>query len=543
MKLNIKNFLFSAALASMTLVGATSCLGDLDVKNINPKQVSELNQNALFNKLYSNLVLTGQTGPHGNSDLPDDIDEGASNMLRQIWSANELTTDEAHCLWGNEGIPEFNHNAWSDAHPMMQALYYRLYNGVTLANFFLSEATATDAETQTQRAEARFLRALHYYYLMDFYANVPILKRMNEDVPQGTRAELFAFIESELKDIVGEGQSGSEQLAAPRTTNYGRADKAAAWLLLSRLYLNAEVYTGTAQWENAKTYADKALKSGYALSTTPKNGYSAFQLLFMGDNDSNGAQNEILLPALHDGELTQTWGGVLFLIASGVEKAMIDSNANPDYIVTGTSENWGGNRTTKQFAEKFFGASEAPQGNTASSVAAAKDDRALFYTKGHKASIEDETNFKSGYAYVKFLNVHADGTKPKHTQFVDTDFPMLRLAEAYLTYAEADARLNGGRCTADGLNKVKALRQRANAADVSSVTLDDLCDEWCREFGFEGRRRMDLVRFGKFAGQSSYKWEWMGGTYEGSSLPAHYNIFAIPNSVINADGLKQNNGF
>ena len=91
-----------AAVALLSL-GFASCVGDLDVENINPQQVPDLNSDALLNKIYANLVVTGQSGPAGNGDI-DDIDEGTSNLVRQLWNANELTTDEAHCVWGDPGI-------------------------------------------------------------------------------------------------------------------------------------------------------------------------------------------------------------------------------------------------------------------------------------------------------------------------------------------------------------------------------------------------------------------------------------------------------
>ena len=482
------------------------------------------------------MVLTGQTGPDGNKDI-EGIDEGTSNFIRQVWNANELTTDEAHCLWGDAGIPEFNHNAWSDAHPMMQALYYRLYFGITVSNFFLQQTSNSDQKTNTQRAEARFMRALYYYYLMDFYGNVPMVTTVSsEKAQQAKRADVFKFIESELKAIDGEDATSKDVLADAKTNTYGRADKAAAWLFLSRLYLNAEVYTGTANWSAAKDYANKVINSGYTLSSTAKNGYSGYQLLFMGDNDTNGAQNEIILPAIHDGVTTQTWGGCLFIIAS---TANADIKTNYPY---GTSENWGGNRCRPQFVKKFFPNDDAPVGTPTEVKKSAGDDRALFYTKGHTLDVSDETDFTKGYAYIKFLNLHADGTATKHTQFVDTDFPMMRAAEAYLNYAEADARLNNGECTTDGIAKIKALRTRANAnTNLSKFTLDQIIDEWSREFGFEGRRRMDLIRFGEFGGQNKYKWEWMGGTKSGSSFDSHFNIFAIPSSDLNANSnLTQN---
>ncbi|MDD6897489.1 MAG: RagB/SusD family nutrient uptake outer membrane protein [Bacteroidales bacterium] len=457
---NFKKILFGAALA-VASVGLSSCVGDLDVENINPQKETSTNFDYILNKVYANMVLTGQKGPDGEGDL-DDIDEGTSSLIRQLWNAQSLTTDEAKCVWGDEGIPEFNYNAWSDAHKMMKALYYRLYFGVTMANYYLENANGNDAETLTKRAEARFMRALYMYYLMDLWGNVPIkLSVSAESTPQSSRAEVFAFVEKELKDVCGDGE-GNEVLADKAST-YGRADKVAAWILLSRLYLNAEVYTGKANWEGAKTYAGKAIASPYSLCTTGKNGYSAYQLLFMGDNDTNGAQTEIVLPAIHDGIDTQTWGGCLFIIASTNGK----EDGKP-IIDLGSSESWGGNRATMQYVQKFVADDSNIKDikNPADVAAAAGDDRALFSTYKHKMNMDDESDFFSGFAYNKFTNKHADGTDPKHEQFVDTDFPMIRLAEAYLNYAEADARLNNNRCTADGLNKIKELRDRAHASTV-----------------------------------------------------------------------------
>lgn len=555
--MKLKYILPAAVFACSSLF--TSCVKDLEVDNINPQQVSDFNEDYIFNKIYGNLVLTGQTGPNGSQDL-DDIDEGTSNMIRQLWNANELTTDEAHCVWNDPGLPEFNHNAWSNTHPMMKALYYRLMFGVTICNFYLDNAKGEDAATKQKRAEARFMRALHYYYLMDLYANPPFLTQLSsENAPQIQRADLFAYIEKELKDVIGEGSS-DEVLADAQAVEYGRADKAAGYLLLARLYLNAGVYTGNTKWAEAKTYADKTIGTSYKLCDTPKNGYSAYQLLFMGDNDTNGAQNEIILPALHDGELTQTWGGCLFLIAAMCNDKVSAANLYGTVDAEGkaltgygTKEAWGGIRARKQFVQAFFPgvANDAglPQGTLTDVIAAAGDDRAMFYTKGHTLSINDESDYTKGFPYVKFNNIHADGTSSHHSanQFVDTDFPMLRLGEAYLISAEADARINGGTCTATGAQRIKDLHSRANITSTNplysktSFTLDDIIKEWSREFGFEGQRRMHLIRFGMYGGQSNYRWEWMGGSKNGTPFNARFNIFPIPDSDLNANpNLKPN---
>lgn len=512
------------AIFLLAIVGIGSCTSDLDVQPINPKVSMTWDQAKVFNKIYAGFVLTGQTGPDGKKDIQD-IDEGTSDFSRQIWNANELTSDEAQCTWPDGGISEFNHNTWSDSHPMMKGLYYRLYFSVTLCNFFLQQtAGASDQATLQQRAEVRFVRAMQYYYLMDLFGNVPFTTVVSNEKPvQYSRAQVFNFVESELKAC-------EPDMAAPRTNTYGRVDKAANWLLQARLYLNAQVYTGTAKWDSAAVYAQKVMNSGYTLCTEGKNGYSAYQLLFMGDNNTNGAQNEDIFPLLFDGETTQSYGGMQFLIAS---------TRNGEEGNNGTSEHWAGNWCRKNMLDKFFPSADAPQATTAEIVAAAGDDRALFYGVGRQLSMKKETD--PGFSCCKFTNVHSDGTQTHNYKFVDTDYPFMRLAEAYLTYAEALIRINNGECPAEAKAAINALRARAHATQANTYSLSDVLTEWSKEFWFEGRRRMDLVRFGLYGGQSNYLWENMGGTYAGTQIGAYRNIFPLPSSDLNANSnLKQN---
>ncbi len=510
--------------------------GSLHPDNPNPQQTTEADYDGILNKIYGNLALTGLSGPHGSSDLPSDIDEGMSVFMRVVWYANELPSDEALCAWLTDaGIPEFNRGTWGDNHALLRGVYYRCMFGVTLCNFFLDNAPSGLDEYSLKVAEVRFMRALYYYYLMDMFGNPPFITHVTAEAPaQATRAEVFNFIESELKDIIGEGDSNADKLAEKRV-KYGRADIVAGYMLLARMYLNAEVYTGSARWADARTYAEKAINSGYKLSTEELNGYTGYQLLFMGDNDTNGAQNEIVFPILFDGELTQSWGGVF--LTAGVVNAD-DIAAYP----TGISANWGGIRAKPYFVQKWFPTGNVPEGTPYEVTAAAGDDRALFMTQGHEYEINNEDKFQEGYGYIKFLNTHADGTETHNAEHTDYDFPMFRLAEAYLTYAEADARLNGGNVSATGLQFVKALRNRAHAnSNISQFSLSDIEDEWSREFGFEGRRRMDMVRFGNFTGVRRI---WIGGTAAGGSMSNYRNVFPLPSSDLIANpNLKQNTGY
>lgn len=523
----IKSFI-PAAIAMLLLGGmTTSCTGDLDVENINPKQTSTLDADALLNKIYSSFVLTGQLGPDGNKDIAD-LDEGRSDLYRKSWELNEFPSGEASWQWDDTGLPELLSKTWGADNASSIGLYYRLFFSITLCNYYLDEVPDDGTtEIQQKRAEVRFIRSLLYYYVMDTYANAAFIEHVStEPGVRYTRAEYFKYIEDELLAIEGD-------LAAAGTNDYGRVDKVAAWLLLSRLYLNAEVYTGTARWQDAKTYADKVINNGYyklnkATATNPNTGekYSAYQMLFLADNDTNGAQYEAIFPILNDGILTQSHGSMHFLVLASYAKR---SDGDMDVVVpSGTDVSWGKcMAVTGQVVDVFFGAGvDAPATTTAVSdvTDAAGDDRALFYTTGYTRNIEDRTDESNGYGCVKFRNVRSDGKATSAIAKVDTDLPLMRIAEAYLTYAEAETRLNGN--TTAAADKINELHKRANAATRVSYTLDDIQKEWVKEFWFEGRNRIDQIRF---------------GTY---NLPSFRYIYPLPvNDLLNNPNLTQNTGY
>lgn len=541
MKMNILKKIAPAAALALTM-SMTSCVGDLDVNPINPQQTMELNSDALFNKIYASFSLTGQSGPSGNGDI-EDVDEGRSDYFRSKWYLNEFTSDEAHWVWATDaGIPELLHNSWGESCVFSAALYSRLYFTITLCNFYLQQdVKATDAEQRN--AEVRFIRALNYYDVMDLYGGGAFTETVSsEKAAYYNRQQMFEYIEKELKEC-------AEKMAEPGQTTYGRADRVAAWNLLARLYLNAEVYTGTARWDDAMTYANKVINNGYyhlnttgAVNPTTGETYSPYQMLFLADNNKNGAQYENLVVGLFDGVKTKSYGGTNFLI----QAAYSNKTSTDGYAPSGANNSWGKCiRLRKQLADKFFSNTPAEAASLTAMTTAAKDDRALFFNQGINESVTDEsTDENLGYSSVKFRNVNSDGSNNDVIEFVNTDLPVMRIAEAYLTYAEASIRKNGAAGNTDAVEKINTLRARANATQKSTYTLDEVCDEWSREFWLEGRRRMDLVRFGKFAGQSQYKWEWMGGTYEGNQFPSYMNIFPLPvNELSNNPNLKQNPGY
>ncbi len=547
MKLSISKY-FTLILAVSMAFQFTSCVDDLDVEPIDKNVTQTFVQDKVFAKIYSSLTLTGQEGPAGDGDVAG-IDEGFSAFFRLIWNLNELSTDEAICSWGDTGIPELNFNSWSDANDFSKGLYGRFYFNITLTNHFLDQTKdLTDEKTMRQRAEARFMRAMNYYYLLDLFGNVPFTEVVALDPPQQIkRKDLFTWVEKELK----EAEAG---MFEPQQGPYYRVDKAAAWLLLSRLYLNGEVYTtvydkdgvvleaGNSYWNEAALYAKKVINSPYKLT-------AVFKHLFMADNAGaldgsaiNKAPEEIIFPIACDGTKTTSWGNSLFLIASTFKA---------DMKPVGTSEAWSGNRARSSLVRKFFPSSinvtdmtDLTTGATQPASRWTRDARALFFAKDRTLEIESPGRFIEGYSVAKFTNVRADTTlKTSNTQYTDTDIPFMRAAEAYLTYAEAVLR----GAPADGmtaLDAINALRSRAGARLWTAVTLDQVLDERAREFFFEGHRRSDLIRFGKFGGNNDYLWPFKGGEKAGKPFAHYYNLFAIPASDLNANpNLEQNPGY
>ena len=547
MKLNIFKQIIPAAVMVCSL-GFTACVNDLHVENINPQQNPNYTEEALLNKIYSSFVLTGQQGPAGKGDVQG-VDEGFSDYYRNVWELQEFTTDEASWIWiGDPGIPELLHNTYDASNSCSSGLYYRLFFTITLCNYYLDQFPADGSDENTKRrAEVRFIRAFTYYQVMDIYGSATFTEHVVADPGERyTRTQYFEFIENELKEIENE-------LGAPGSMKYGRVDKVAAQLMLARLYLNAEVYTGTPRWNEAKDYANKVINNGYyhlntkgAVNPTTGEKYSAYQMLFLADNDTNGAQYEDIFPIIHDGVNTQSYGGMHYLILSSYAKP---SESDMDiYIPSGTTAAWGKcMRVRGKLIDNFFGASTTLPDEPFCQEDITKiagDDRALFYTgKGYSKYITDETDATHGYACSKFRNVRSDGGATSIIdQFVDTDLPLMRIAEAYLTYAEAETRMNGA--TADAASKINELRKRANALTQNSYTLNDIRTEWSKEFWCEGRRRMDLIRFNSYGGQSAYTWEFMGGAAAGSQFPSFRNIFALPlNDLTNNPNLVQNEGY
>lgn len=542
MKRYIKSALAPAA-ALLISLASTSCLNDLDKEPISPKIDLNVNNDGLLNKCYANFGINGN-GSGDDSDSDPDVkgftDNGMTGLVRAMFNMNELPTDEATCSWG-DGLQELNSAKFDPSHPWVKLYYTRLTLGITFCNQYLEVAGGEDKQ---KTAECRFLRAMQYYLLMDAYGNVGFSTTL-EKPHRMERAELYKWLVEELNAI-------EPDLAEPRVktgsdADYGRVDKAACWLLLSRLYLNAEVYTGNAEWQKAKDYAKKVMESPYDINTTSAGRWSAYQLVFMADNDRTAASKEILFPIVNISGKTRSYGNSLFLIAACFDPAM---HANPD-DATGSNglvgQQWIGLHPRTALLKKFFPSSVAPEVPSYEMTAQAGDDRATFWGEGRTYEIENITKSAEGYGVCKFLNYNSDNSTNTDPAFADMDWPFMRAAEAYLNYAEADARLNGGKTSQEGTRILNKLRERANAstrAESSNYSLNEICDEWAREFYFEGMRRTTLIRFGLFGGNTGYNWDWKGGEQAGKDFEAYKNLYPIPLTQLQSNSnLKQNPGY
>jgi len=511
----------------------TACIGDLDREPLN-KQITTSNMifgdpasyKEFLAKLYGAMTLTGQRGEYGQPEISAP-DEGTTSFLRTYWSAQEITTDECISAWGDPGLVEFHGHLWSEQNYYVQLLYQRIFINIAYCNEYIREVPRhLDEVSADQRAdleqyvtEARFLRALYYYFAMDLWGNVPFVTEQDKTgafLPkQILRADLFDYIESELLEIIPD-------LALPAQNEYARADQAAAWMLLAKMYLNAEVYLGTGndRYTDALTYCNKIIASGqYSIN----NNYSN---LFLADNHL--LRNEIIFTVAEDGDNTRNYGGVTFII-----HAAVGGSQDADNGFGIASGGWSGNRFTNAFVEKF---------------ADDDDQRKLVYTDGQTLDITNPTVFTQGYLCTKYKNLTSAGVKGKNATFVDTDFPMFRYADVYLMYAEAVKRGGNGGDINTAVEYVNELRERAygdTSGNISStdLTLDFILDERGRELYWEAHRRTDLIRFGKFTG-SAYLWDWKGNVKEGASTGDHFDLFPLPASdrAVNTN-LDQNPGY
>lgn len=546
MKRNMKHIAWIAAGASMLF---TACIGDLDTLPLNPSDstsetvygADESGYIAGLTKLYFNFVSNETT------DLQVS-DAGASELDRAFWTVQEVTSDACKGAWENDAwVRAMNTNTWSDAdNDATYAVYVRTLQGIAYTNEYLRQ-TASDrlsdrgvsselaAKIQGFRAEARFLRAYFYWMALDVFGDVPFTTENSPfgggvNPKQASRKDVFDYCISELTALAAD----NSPMPAARS-NYPRADKGAVLGLLARMYLNAEVYTGTPMWQEAKDACEDIFTMGYSLCPE-------YTDLFRGDNGENPeALNEVLFGISYDAEQTQSYGGTSYLTLAAIAATDVSSTQ----MINGVNNGWGGIRVPYEYVEKYFNVRNADYSAGTYDV---NDKRGrMFYIKGRSESMDGALYvFLNGWSCLKFNNIPHNMDQDSYLAtaaskaYSDIDFPMIRLGEIYLIYAEACMNL-GQANTA--LPKVQDLAARAGVTAPTSITQEWLIEERARELMWEGHRRTDLIRYGKFT-SSSFLWTYKGGSFSGQGFDDHMKIFAIPASELASNPeLHQNPGY
>jgi starch-binding outer membrane protein, SusD/RagB family len=529
------NKFFTSIITMLAVVILSACHKKLDRTPPNTESTDEVfsSEQGYFSFLarnYASMALTGADGP-GSGSIAF-LDAGTTDFLRLFWKAQELSTDEAVVAWGDPGIQDFHNMNWSSTNPMLTGLFARSTYIIGLNNVYLRESapekltsrgiTGSAAANVTKwRSEARFIRAFQYWVLMDLFGNPPFATEADPQVDKNfrprqiARAQLFTYIENELKAIEAD-------LPNPRQNGYGRADKAAVWALLARMYLNAEVYTGTGKYAEAVTYSKRVIDAGYSL-------LSDYTWLMLADNHI--ANPEAIFTLNYDGITTQNFGGTTILVQASVGGKM-------DPLLSGTNGGWGGFRTTRNLPLLF----PDLNGNG--------DKRAQFYSgPGSKIEIDTIAEFSNGLPVTKYRNrtrAGGFGNDPNKT-FSDIDFPLFRLAEMYLIYAEAVLRggsTSGGN-KSQALIYLNALRTRAQVTGptLSDYDLNYIIDERGRELYWEAFRRTDLIRFNRFT-ESVYLWPFKAGQRLGAGTDAFRRLYPIPTlQLVTNPSLIQNPGY
>lgn len=567
--MKLKNILYSMMMGTAVLTGTTSCVSDLDQyphTETTSKDVytSLANYEAVLGKIYAAMVTSGQGKGGDNKDMESVLNAGSGfDYMRMFINMQECGTDEFASTWlTGEQTTGLTYLSWDANDAWVSDMYYRIYYNIALCNEFLRNAnnanfSGADAEKMKEyKAEVRFMRALFYYHALDFYRNIPMVTE-NDPVgsyipPRYTPQQTFDYIESELKDCVGDMLPAS-------TCPYGQASQGAAYTLLAKLYLNSEVYTGVAKYAECKEACWKVMNMGYSLEDN-------YSKLFNADNDKR--TNEIIFALPVSAEHTVSWGSSTYLVCGQVSM----SNANQNVADYGVTAGWSEFRLRPEFVDKF----------TQTDIDGSGDKRCKFFTNGQSKDISSMTDEASGYLSEKWSNLKDDGTTASNTADagVETDFPLFRLADVYLMYAECVVRCkdandkpldwdpwNGGININDqtviesrkkgAIYWINLLRERAYGKDENGnprgqvwkenfsskeAFLQFILDERARELYHEGYRRTDLIRYGQFT-TNKYIWQWKGGTHDGQAVDSKYNIYPIPNTELTANPNLHNDNY
>ncbi|HAX15528.1 MAG TPA: RagB/SusD family nutrient uptake outer membrane protein, partial [Leeuwenhoekiella sp.] len=380
-----------------------------------------------------------------------------------------------------------------------------------------------------------------YMKIMDMWGNVPIVTTVGEpnNPPTASREEVFAFIEQELLDNVEKLQPLSPQLI-------GRMSKAVGYSILSELYLNAEVWSGTPRWEESITYADKVI-SGEGGSLTGNIALDQDPLGPFNNTNEDSPENIFQFPFSRQNDFGYSWASFYMGFSNMTAALDVNYSGNNAFVVIPTAFNaYQENDIRKQewflFGPQYkFGTEEPILGSEE------YNGEPFIYVNNIRRNTEGQTGEgsmtdgeeNSGARFHKYRS-----GRQEDPNYLEGDYVVYRLTELYFNKAEALMRLNNGNATQEAVDLINASKVRYFTSDdwadeaytTTSLTMSELLIERGREFIFEGKRRTDLIRFGEFTTGSWWDHEPSGDL--------NLTIYPIPYRQLQANpNLVQNPGY
>jgi len=458
----------------------------------------------------------------------------------QTISSDEMAIGQKGGDWFDGGIwLRVHRHEESSALGNLNDTWSNAYSGIGEVNLALAGTLTPD-----EAAQAKVLRAYQYFRLLDLFGRVKIITTSGGDAPQASRTEVFNFVEGELLDALGIGAvtagmdvSGSELSMGSEPYIVGQY---AALGLLAKLYLNAEVYTGTPRYQEADWAATYIIDNGpYMLSDNSVSVPNLAQRPDVAEDPSELTGYAAIFAPNNQFNPEMIWSIYYDEVGgAGMNFSQMNMHYSSQLTFALDAQPWNG----YQVLEEFYNSYEAgdarktanflvgPQrdfgGNALLDFASDDDDLVVDYTPAIN-ELEPNSLRQSG-ARAKKFSFQLFG-RPE----MNNDYPILRLGQVHLIRAEARARNAGNWSLAEP--DVTAIRARAGLGALPSITADSFSDELGREMFQESSRRTDLIRFGK----------WGDSWWEKTNSEAHRTVFPIPQPQIDAAGgsLTQNPGY
>lgn len=519
------------AMGMALAIGGTfaSCVDDLDIPNPDPNAKLDLNSAEEWNGYFASLYVNNWLNP----GIFNFSDGGAGTTTRCHWNLQEITADEAVISnkWNDPGYKVLNFNTWLTDNEWIRAAFENEFAIAKNSAEFIQKADAARAylsneEVDAMIAEAHVLRGWAYMWMIDNFGRGPWVDENSitgSIPPTYGRTELFDAITAELVAAVN---SGHLRPAAQQV--YGRVSREAARALLAKLYLNSEVYTGTARWQECAAQCQEILKTINTLAPV-------YKYLFCASNDKYVGNGEILWAVPQQVGAMESWAGTTYMTAGcyieTIDPAVLASLGAGNLSASGEfvgSAPWSGVRVRPELSSAFE----------------AGDERYLFYEGTFNQGVEDLDNYDAnsdGYMCIKYTyttedDYYNEANLPNGSQICNADYPLFRLSDVMLMLAECE--LHGVSC--NGLGYLNQVRERAGLGRIPALTANAVLHERQCELYFEGWRRSDLIRFGRYTG-STYNWSWKGGVYTGAGIEDYRKLFAIPYQYVSTVG--QNPGY